>query len=372
MDPTPVAAIVIPSLDPDDRLPAYCRALRAATAAPILLVDDGSRAASRPIFDECLRAAPGTELLRHGTNRGKGAALKTAFAHLLESRPGLIGCVTADADGQHAAADVAECLRRLGASPGALVLGCRRFTGPDVPWKSSFGNNWMRTLFRLATGRRFLDTQTGLRGIPADFMRELLAVPGDRFEFESDMLLRLGDRPLEQYGIETIYENGNKGTHFRPVADSLAILRLVLRGGAGRFRRFGLFTAVSLSSFALDIGLFHALYERVLPAERAGRLFLAVALARCASLAFNYGCNRHLVFRDGARHAAVEGRSLGRYLLLAAGIMTASWALTKGLSAALPGRAVTPLKAAADLALFFASYAIQRRFVFALPKRRGL
>lgn len=357
------AAIVIPSLDPDERLPAYCRALRAATAVPIVLVDDGSRAELRPVFDECVRAASGVELLRHDVNRGKGRALKTAFAHLL-GRPGVSGCVTADADGQHAVEDVVECLRRLEAAPDALVLGCRRFTGPDVPWKSSFGNNWMKLLFRLATGRRFLDTQTGLRGIPAGFMRELLDVPGDRFEFESDMLLRLGSRPLDQFEIRTIYENGNKGTHFRPVKDSLAILRLVLRGSAGRCRRFALFTAVSLASFALDIGLFHALHEWAFPPDAAGRLFLSVALARLVSLSFNYACNRHLVFRDGARHPVFEGRSLGRYLLLAAGIMTASWALTKGAAALMPGVLVTPIKAAVDLFLFFASYAVQRAFVF--------
>ena len=356
-------AIVIPSLDPDERLPAYCRALRAATPAPILLVDDGSRAELRPIFDECLAAADGVELLRHDVNRGKGRALKTAFERLL-ARPGFLGCVTADADGQHAVEDVVECLRRLEASPGALVLGCRRFSGPDVPWKSRFGNNWMKTLFRLATGRRFHDTQTGLRGIPAPFMRELLGVPGDRFEFESDMLLRLGDRPMDQFEIRTIYENGNKGTHFRPVRDSLSILRLVLRGGAGRLRRLALFTAASLASFAIDIGLFHALHKALLPREMAGRLFVSVAAARAVSLSFNYGCNRHLVFRDGAPHPAVEGRSLARYLLLAACIMTASWACTKGLAALFPSAPVTPMKAGVDLLRFFASYAAQRAFVF--------
>ena len=64
-----------------------------------------------------------------------------------------------------------------------------------------------------------------------------------------------------------------------------------------------------------------------------------------------------------------EGRSLGRYLLLAAAIMTASWAITKGVAAAMPGVLVTPIKAVVDLLLFFASYAAQRAFVFA-PARR--
>lgn len=222
-------AIVIPSLDPDSRLPSYCAALRERTGAPILLVDDGSRAEFRGVFDECIAAAPGVSLVRHDRNRGKGRALKTAFAELLRTRPDLAGCVTADSDGQHAPEDVVRCMEKLAERPDALVLGCRTFDRKDVPWRSRFGNGWMRTLFRLVSGHAFDDTQTGLRGIPAGFMRELLDVPGERFEFESEMLLRLGRRPLVQFPIRTIYENRNACSHFRPFADSAKIIRIVLR-----------------------------------------------------------------------------------------------------------------------------------------------
>ncbi len=222
-------ALVIPSLDPDPRLPSYCAALRGRTDAPILLVDDGSRAERRNVFDECVAAAPDVSFVRHKTNRGKGRALKTAFAELLRTSPDLAGCVTADSDGQHAPEDVVRCMELLKENPGALVLGCRTFDRADIPWRSRFGNGWMRTLFRVISGRRFDDTQTGLRGIPAGFMRELLDVPGERFEFESEMLLRLGHRPLVQFPIRTIYENRNAGSHFRPFADSAKILRILLR-----------------------------------------------------------------------------------------------------------------------------------------------
>ena len=137
--------------------------------------------------------------------------------------------MTADSDGQHAPEDVVRCMELLAENPEALVLGCRTFDRADIPWRSRFGNGWMRTLFRVVSGRRFDDTQTGLRGIPAGFMRELLDVPGERFEFESEMLLRLGRRPLVQFPIRTIYENRNAGSHFRPFADSAKILRIVLR-----------------------------------------------------------------------------------------------------------------------------------------------
>jgi glycosyltransferase involved in cell wall biosynthesis len=216
-------------------LPAYLAALREKCPVPVLLVNDGSRAETADVFRECVARVPDAELLVHSSNRGKGRALKTAFAHLLETRPGIKGCVTCDCDGQHAPEDAARCLAALAADPDAFVLGCRAFSFSHVPWKSRIGNNAMRAVFRLATGRIYLDTQTGLRAIPADFMRELLDCPGDRFEFETRMLLRLGRRKLVQVPIRTLYSGGNRGTHFRPLADSLRVLSVVLAEGAASF-----------------------------------------------------------------------------------------------------------------------------------------
>lgn len=44
-------------------------------------------------------------------------------------------------------------------------------------------------MFHLLYGLDISDTQTGLRGIPANFMKSLLEVRGDRFEFETRMLI---------------------------------------------------------------------------------------------------------------------------------------------------------------------------------------
>ena len=187
-------AIVIPSFHPDTALPAYVAALRAKSEAPIVIVDDGSGEEARALFRRCAEEVAGVEVLTHETNRGKGRALKTAFAHLLETRPDLAGCVTCDSDGQHAPDDVSKCLEALAANPEDVVLGSRTFHLSHVPWKSRWGNNTMRALFRLVTGRKLRDTQTGLRALPADFMRDMLACPGERFDFETHMLLRLGGR----------------------------------------------------------------------------------------------------------------------------------------------------------------------------------
>ncbi len=347
-------AIVIPALNPDQGLPAYCQALREKTDAPIVLVDDGSRADLKHIFGDCVRAASGVTVLTHEVNRGKGRAMKTAFQHLLDTYPDLIGCVTADADGQHTPADVQRTMEALRFSPNALVLGCRDFTRADVPLRSSFGNLSIRILFRIVTHRPFTDTQTGLRGISASFMRELLDVEGERFDFETRMLLVLRDRPLVQIPIETVYLDGNKSSHFSPVRDSIRITGIVLT--APQCRMFAAFVLASLLSWAVDQGAFSAFFRLVFREGFPHRLLAAVACARGLSLVFNYLVNRTFVF---SRQNGERRGSFGRYLLLA------SWGLTYCATRLWPGvRIVEFLKMAADLLLFLVSYAVQKLFVF--------
>lgn len=353
-------AIVIPSLNPDQGLPAYCQALREKTDAPIVIVDDGSRADLRHVFDDCADAAPGVAILRHEVNRGKGRALKTAFQYLLDTYPDLVGCVTADADGQHTPADVLRTMEALRDAPDALVLGCRDFTRAGVPLRSRVGNLSIRILFRIVTHRPFTDTQTGLRGISASFMRELLDVEGERFDFESRMLLVLGDRPLVQIPIETVYLDGNKSSHFCPLRDSIRITGIVL--SAPQCRMFAAFVLASLLSWAVDQGAFSAFFRLVFRDGFPHRLLAAVACARAISLVFNYLVNRNFVF---SRQNGERRGSFGRYLLLALPILFASWGLTYCATHLWPGvRLVEILKMAADLLLFLVSYAVQKLFVF--------
>ncbi len=81
-----IVPIIIPSLEPDDRLTQLVRALAEAQLGPIVLVDDGSSEAYRGRFEECC-AQYGCILLRHAVNLGKGRALKTAFEYILQPLP---------------------------------------------------------------------------------------------------------------------------------------------------------------------------------------------------------------------------------------------------------------------------------------------
>lgn len=231
MTEPPRAIIVIPAYQPTRALVELVATL-SADGRPIVVIDDGSSAASEALLRD-VAAHPGVSVLTHAVNRGKGRALKTAFDHALQQSPtNTPGVVTADADGQHLAGDirrVAERLEQQGVDGPAVILGSRSFA-TQVPLANRLGNLVTRRLFRLLTGRALTDTQTGLRGIPRAFLPDLLALKGERYEFELEMLTQAVESrwPLEEIPIATVYGSFAK-SHFQPFVDSLRIYRVFVR-----------------------------------------------------------------------------------------------------------------------------------------------
>ena len=245
-----VIPVIIPAYEPDERLIALLEDFQEKGIRNVIVVNDGSGDAHTEVFERAqaiLRDLDGT-YLSHEVNRGKGRALKTAFAWVLENEPEALGVVTADSDGQHTVDCIRAVMQRLREQPQALVLGVRTFDGKDVPWKSAFGNKLTMKVLGYVSGVRVSDTQTGLRGIPRAFMRDLLDVPGERFEFETQMLLETSGRyPIEEVPIRTIYDSKeNHQTHFNPLKDSVRIYRIL---GAKIIK----YLFASLSSSVLDL-----------------------------------------------------------------------------------------------------------------------
>lgn len=347
--------IIIPSLNPDGKLKETVKGLIAQGFNDIVLVNDGSDAehsANFPSLDEF----PQCSLLVHEVNRGKGAALKTAFSYVLETRTDCLGVITVDGDGQHLPKDVLACANRLAASPDALILGVRDFSLPGVPPKSRFGNKLTSAVFRFGCGLKISDTQTGLRAIPFGCLRDFLEINGDRFEYETNMLLDLKKLriPVEEQVIETVYEDGNKATHFHPIRDSLRI-----------YRRIFLFMFSSISAAAIDFVaffIFSMLLEKV-----PGSVYISTAAARVISSIYNYAVNKKLVF--GSKNSTAS--TLVKYYILAAGIMILSATSVDGVSVLL-GQSrpivVTGIKFVIDMVLFSVSFFIQKYWVFAKKK----
>ena len=215
--------IIIPAFEPDRRMLELVRRLM-KDFHDFIVVDDGSRSAAE-LFNE-LRTHDGVNVLAHDTNRGKGAALKTAFAELLRRYPDALGTVTVDADGQHLPKDVVRVAESLRRHPDRLTLGVRTFT-KGIPFRSRLGNLWTVAEFRLLVGHSVQDTQTGLRGIPLTLVPQLLDIAGTRYDYEIRMLANavLRAKGVVQVPIETVYEQVNRTSHYRPLADTFSTQR---------------------------------------------------------------------------------------------------------------------------------------------------
>jgi len=350
--------IVIPSLQPDERFPAILKDIKEAGLGPVIVVDDGSGSDYKSFFDEAyeLIKDQGGVVLTHEVNKGKGRGLKTAFSYILENLPDAIGCITADSDGQHSVECIKSCMDALEKNPESLVLGVRDFSGEDVPFKSRAGNNITIKVCDFLCGVKVSDTQTGLRGISRAFMKHLLDVPGERFEFETRMLIETRDRcPIVEVPIKTIYDSKeNHQTHFNPVKDSIRIYKI-----------FGIYFVKyilsSVTSFVIDIVLFW-LFCKLL-GNNADAPFYAVtatALARIISATYNYLMNYKFVFTSNKSHKS----SAPKYVILAVIQMLLSASIVTGLLFVFKGAPELVVKIPVDLVLFLLSYYVQRKFVY--------
>ncbi|MFF3064102.1 glycosyltransferase family 2 protein [Oerskovia sp. NPDC057915] len=393
--------VLVPAYEPGTALVRLVAALRATgDVRGIVVVDDGSGPGSRPVLDDVARL--GAVVVGFPANHGKGAALRRGFAEVARRWPGE-DVVCADADGQHAVADVLRVGERVRAGDAAMVLGARTFTG-DVPLRSRLGNSATRWLFQAATGTRVQDTQTGLRGYPASMIGWLLDVRGDRYEYELNVLLAAAREGLAvvEVEIETIYLDDNASSHFRPLTDSARIYAPLLAFSLSSLLAFGIDTAMLLVLDALT-----------------GSLLLAVVGARGVSGAVNFVVNRRVFGgRAGAGGGAVGGggsadvgsaaaavaegagegeggragsaadararglrdqhacglrdgygrgpgsgrRAALRYAALAVGLLAAGYGMLWGLTGL--GLALLPAKVVTEMLLFATSYEAQRRVVF--------
>lgn len=344
--------IVIPAYEPENHFYDLCRdIINIDRGGDLVVVDDGSGVKYRELFDKIAELS-GVTVLRHYTNLGKGRALKTAFNCILNEYPEGIGVVTADSDGQHQITDIEKVIKALSENPDDLILGCRTFHSTKIPKKSKVGNELTKIVFHYATGVKVSDTQTGLRGIPRNFMSHLLGVSGEKFEFETNMLIESKTCGIGVYEvpIQTVYESKtNHKTHFDPIKDSVRIYAVLLA-----------YTLSSFFSALLDFAVFS------FSSDQAGiSIWKATAAARLCACAVNFSINKKSVFKAG-------GNTLGqavRYLLLVAvsGIISAS--CISFLAAELGINTILS-KIIIETILFFFNFYIQRTYIFVRDRKK--
>ncbi|MBC7741427.1 MAG: DUF2062 domain-containing protein, partial [Bdellovibrionaceae bacterium] len=191
---------------------------------PILVVDDGSDQSVDSLFKKsAVEQKARVQFVRHEKNRGKGAALQTAFKWAITN--GYTHAVTIDADGQHDPAEITLLAKAAEQSPWALVIGDRQMKTQHVPPSSVFGKAFSNFWVRYQNEQFEGDSQSGFRIYPLFFLQTMKFLTKN-YDFEIEVLTRLMWKGVEVKStpISVKYFPGElRVTHFNKFRDNLRL-----------------------------------------------------------------------------------------------------------------------------------------------------
>ena len=328
--------ILIPSYEPDDKLIELVNNLK-EKKLEIVVVDDGSGKEYNDIFNKINKKS---KVISYETNKGKGYALKIGLEYIKETYNEYV-VVTMDSDGQHSVKDAIKLSNYAEKHLNELVIG-KRIRSDKTPLRSKIGNGITMLVYRLSTGVKIYDTQTGLRAFSNNLMDFMLNVEGNRYEYEMNVLLLAPSNniKIKEIEIETIYIENNKASHFNTIKDSYRVYKEIIK-----------YSLSSIVSFLIDYSLFIIF-----------SLFLSITysniIARIISASVNYTINKKLVFKSNKKVIT----SLLEYTLLAITILLLNTCLLNLLVYLGLNKYIS--KIIVEVGLSIISFLVQKRMVF--------
>lgn len=334
---------LIPSYEPDFILLDVVNELL-LNGFNVVVVNDGSDEKYNEVFDKLPEEV---HYLSYEVNKGKGHALKHGLQYIKDNFDECT-IVTLDSDGQHKVSDAIRiCEECENKKEYSLVLGSRKFD-KKAPRKSRFGNFMARTSFLISTHHKIYDTQTGLRAFNSNLLDMMIAVKGERYEYEMNVLLEtIREKiPVIEVKIETIYIDNNSGTHYNPFKDTMKIFKEVIK-----------FSMSSLIGFGVDFGVYSLLI--LIPNPWKYWLIASNVLARIVSASVNFTINYKIVFRSKQNiwKAIIEYTTLALFILGCNSLLL--WVLVNNAH-----MNEFLAKIIVEGTMFIVSWIIQRLFVF--------
>ena len=195
-------------------------------ADDVIVVNDGSTDNTTSI----LASIEGIKVIDYPKNKGKGYALKLGLAKAYEW--GYRYAITIDSDGQHYADDIPVFIEKIEEKPDSLLIGARNLTADNMPSKNTFANKFSNFWYKVETGEKLSDTQSGFRLYPLEKLQKIHLITR-RYEFEVEIIVRAAWRGVnvENVPIKVYYPPvEERVSHFRPMKDftRISILNTVL------------------------------------------------------------------------------------------------------------------------------------------------
>ena len=182
----------------------------------VIVVDDGSTDNTAEIA-----ALAGAKVIRHSSNKGKGAALKTGFKAARTSEV----IVTLDSDGQHNPKEISKLIAPIINGEADIVNGSRYISGnkKDTPFYRRIGQSILDKVTNLGSGLNVTDSQSGFRA----FAR--YTIPAFRFNcidfgIESEMLTDAANAGLRIKEVEIGVRYDVDGSTKNPINHGMGVL----------------------------------------------------------------------------------------------------------------------------------------------------
>jgi glycosyltransferase involved in cell wall biosynthesis len=207
--------IIVPTYNNDHALEEVIKGVLNYTG-DVIVVNDGSTDRTMSILEQF----PTLQKINIPVNTGKGWALRQGFRHAIEK--GYRYAITIDSDGQHFPEDLPLFLDMIGNHPDAMVLGARDMTREGVPGTSSFGHKFSIFWFKVETGMKVPDVQTGFRLYPLNKIKGIRWVVSKKYEYEVEILVRLAWRGVDVLSVPVKVYYAPKEirvSHFRKFRD---------------------------------------------------------------------------------------------------------------------------------------------------------
>ena len=182
----------------------------------VIVVDDGSTDNTAEIA-----ALAGAKVIRHSSNKGKGAALKTGFKAARTSEV----IVTLASDGQHNPKEIPKLIAPIINGEADIVNGSRYINGnkKDTPSYRRIGQTVLDKATNLGSGLDITDSQSGFRAFIGHSL-PIFRFNHSDFAIESEMLMDAANAGLRIKEVEIGVRYDVDGSTKNPVSHGLGVL----------------------------------------------------------------------------------------------------------------------------------------------------
>jgi len=165
----------------------------------IIVVDDFSTDGTRELLEKI--RGEGITVFLHESNQGKGAAIRTALAHM----NGDITIIQ-DADLEYDPSEYPRLIGPILEGKADVVYGSRFLGGPHrvLFFWHAVGNNFITTLSNMLTNLNLSDMETGYKVFRAEVLKRI-KIESNRFGFEPEITAKIAKMGCHIYEVPISY-----------------------------------------------------------------------------------------------------------------------------------------------------------------------